>query len=83
MSYKPVKVCWVDPHSVDEWIDIDSDEIKKVLECKSTGYLVHESDESITLALNIGLSNDQVSCCLVLPRVCIISIQEYLLKDID
>jgi len=80
LNFKVVKVCWVDPHSVDEWTDYDSDEVQKVLDCESSGYLVHESKESITLALNLGLGNDQISCTLVLPRCCITSIQEYELR---
>lgn len=65
------RVYWIDPHSVDEWIDKDSEDLKSMKTVKSVGYLISETSSYIVLSLNWCPDTDMVSCSMHIPRRCI------------
>lgn len=75
-SPKEYRVYWIDPHSVDEWIEKDSDDLKAMKTVKSTGMLISEASDYIVLSLNWCPDTDMVSCSMHIPRRCITKMEE-------
>lgn len=69
-----LEVEWQDAGSVDEWRDIDGIHFVPVI-VKSVGYLLHDSEFFIVIALSIA-DDEMVSQTLQVPRSCIIGIRE-------
>ena len=72
MDGQIVRVVWVDPHSVDEWVPIDSPDLDYPHRVETVGRLIKEEDTFIVVSLNIGLdANSDVSCSIIIPKRCI------------
>ena len=73
MDYKLVKVNWIDSAQSPGWIY--KDDLKDFnMQIKSVGYLVKETDESITLVAHIG--EDSLCSPLQIPKIAIKSQEE-------
>lgn len=66
-----VYIEWVDPHSVDEWISKDDEALNSICNVITVGRLIRETSHYIALTLNWCQHNDEVSCTMIIPRVCI------------
>lgn len=62
-----IYVEWLDAVSHDEWIHLDEADLNTVL-IKSVGFLVSDTKESITLALNYDTINNNISCYINIPN---------------
>jgi hypothetical protein len=72
-QYKLVKVQWLDSASSYGWVNL-SDIKEEDLVVNSIGYLVHETDKSITLSCHIGATCVDAPMCI--PRIAIIKMEE-------
>ena len=73
MDYKLIKVHWIDSAQTPGWIL--KDDLRDVsMEIKSVGYLVKETDASITLVAHIG--EDSLCSPLQIPKIAIQSLEE-------
>jgi len=76
VKYRLVTYYWLDAQSSTDWKNIDDIEDQTLALCLSTGYLVHETDKSVTLVSDFASGNhediDSVGNLIVIPRACII-----------
>ena len=75
-----VRVVWLDPHSVDAWCETDNVSLNLQKEIISVGFLIADKADYICLCLNLA-KDGEVSCSMVIPRFCIVSLDEYVLQD--
>ena len=79
----PVFVSWVDPHSVDEWSEVDEVEMKHPL-IHSVGYLIKQTKDTLVIALNYDQHDEKISCSMVLPMSCVREIKQVkILGDLE
>ena len=64
-----VFITWVDPHSVDPWESYKLVQRHTKL-IESVGWQIHRDDETTILAVNWDGENEDVSCSMIIPRVC-------------
>lgn len=60
MNYKLVQVDWLDhcSHTITQWREVpEIKELKPVL-CHTVGYVLHETDEFITVGQTLSISED-------------------------
>lgn len=64
-------IVWIDPHSVDEWSEIE--EIK-LDTCKiiTFGQVIKEDPQTIAIALNVDHAENKASCVMIIPKICIL-----------
>lgn len=85
-NYPLLEIDWVDSHMKGSWVGVDhaknyaSDPGK----CKSVGYLVGETEEMITLVMNLSLNHKthevvDVADAMSIPKVAIRSRNEIVL----
>ncbi len=72
LSSRPVYIEWLDSQSTDGWSNPDRDHD---LRCRSLGFLVRESDESVTVATNVSAIED-VCNQMTIPRIAITRLEE-------
>lgn len=61
-----VWIKWVDPHSVDEWTNIEELKNEEFCTVITAGTVLFEDKKKILLALNT-CSNGDASCTMVIP----------------
>lgn len=66
---------WIDAESIDEWT-FNADVDHSIAPVKSIGWLIFESHESVTLALNWDTKNEAYSCMMKIPRGMIVKIKK-------
>jgi hypothetical protein len=71
-----IKVVWIDPHSIDEWMDAEEACAGESCKIISIGIYVKETDDRLVMALNFDPAGDGISCTMILPKACILSVQE-------
>ena len=75
---KIVRVIWLDPHSVDEWVSQDSGELDMPHKVETVGRLIKDESDFIVVSLNVGLEvNEDVSCSIIIPKPCIESMEVF------
>jgi epoxyqueuosine reductase QueG len=57
---------WIDPHSIDDWTDVDRIETKPSL-IISVGQVLKETKEVIVIGLNYNPENKDASCSMIIP----------------
>jgi hypothetical protein len=67
-KFAPVFVIWEDAHSIDHWTDVSDIPDEKPTYIYSAGFLIEDRDDRLTLALNHDLTNDSISCVMVIPK---------------
>jgi hypothetical protein len=78
---RPVLVEWIDATSHDPW-EPSSDVTFETHTITTVGYLVHEDEKVIGLALNIDKEGDAISCTMTIPRPVIIRMVDLCPKKI-
>lgn len=73
-------VKWVDSASSSCWQPLEDVDYTPII-CTSVGFLIHEDDNSITLALNYGSNPQQVSNITTIPKCSIKECVEYGKED--
>jgi len=68
---KIVYVEWIDCSGPFGWTDIDDAEKANFAKVVSTGFLIAEHKDRITLSATIDLSGESVDCPITIPRVVI------------
>lgn len=76
-----VKVVWIDPHSVDDWTDVDDLEKEKICKVIAVGFLLKETADKIVLTLNYSASGNDSCCTMIIPKACVLSINEVCLVE--
>lgn len=71
-----VKVVWVDPHSVDEWCDVEDLAKEELCKVIAIGIYVKETEDKIVLTLNYSPSGNDSCCSIIIPKRCIVSMTE-------
>ena len=72
---KAVFVEWMDAESIDAWTSLS--EVDHTLAAVHTiGYLIAETEDSITVASNLDTKNESASCIMKIPMGMIIDIRE-------
>lgn len=71
-ALRVIKVVWVDPHSIDEWMDAGEVCTSDVCKIISIGIYVKETEDRLVMALNFDPAGDAISCTMLIPRACII-----------
>tara|TARA_Y100001938_G_C8073610_1_gene424611 strand:+ start:1685 stop:1945 length:261 start_codon:yes stop_codon:yes gene_type:complete len=78
IKYRHVCVHWLDAQSSTDWKTIEDIDKQKLALCISTGYVVDENEESITLASDFAsgdrLEIDSFGNCITIPLSCIVKI---------
>ena len=72
---KKVIIDWVDSVRASDWTyteDIDG----KTMNCISIGFLLKETDDSVTIAQNYGLNPEQVCNLMTIPKCSIRNVRE-------
>lgn len=64
---KVVLVEWQDAESFDPWIAID-EAPQELTVIKSVGFLIRETKDILTLALNHDVEGEEISCVMNIPR---------------
>lgn len=77
MSERAVIVTWVDSCSASggPWMDRESAEEMKPLECVTIGFVVQETTDYITLASS-ATKDGQVAGDMCIPQACITAVEE-------
>lgn len=68
MKPYPVHVLWRDATSSDSWECITEARAFKPHTIKTLGWLIHETEDEITVALSLDISGDSVSQYIVIPK---------------
>lgn len=76
--WRMVQVDWIDSTSLsDGWDSIEHYvEMGESLICKTVGYLIHEDDEKIILAMGYNPDNDEVNQATSIPAVTVTKITD-------
>ena len=76
VPYRHLSIHWLDAQSSCDWKDIDDSSEQKLALCISTGYLVNEDKEGITLVSDFASSNridiDSIGNTITIPKSCIV-----------
>lgn len=80
MNLDIVTIIWTDPASADAWDDIDQHAKLTASTIISTGFLLHDDDLNMVIALSIDEEAAQASQSLTVPKVLIKSCE--LIKSI-
>lgn len=75
MEKKIVIIDWVDSVRASDWTYIE-DVDEKIMNCVSVGFLLKETDDSVTIAQNYGLKPEQVCNLMTIPKCSIRSFKE-------
>lgn len=78
---KIIEVIWFDAVSIDSWHVVEDLKQDEPAEIYSVGYLIHETKNKITMALNLDSQNDKASCTMVIPKKWIKSVK--VLRDVE
>lgn len=72
VSRKIVCITWVDPTSIDPWSS--KEEVLAYLphHIVTYGILIGETDSHYITASNLDLVSEDVSCCMIIPRACLV-----------
>ena len=80
IKYRHVCIHWLDAQSSTEWKGIDDIDKQKLALCISTGYVIHEDTEAITLATDFASSDrlevDSFGNSITIPINCIVKMVE-------
>jgi hypothetical protein len=81
-EYPLVKVIWLDPHSDDDWADVEDVCVKQQL-VETKGTLVKETKDAIIVTLNFLKQEEgvDVSCTMIIPKIVIQSIKRLSYKE--
>lgn len=74
MKYKRVTVYWIDSITHMGWEPVEKYKDTKPESCETTGYLIADREDFITLALS--LSDVDVNGTVVIPRQCVSRMEE-------
>ena len=76
IPYRHVSIHWFDAQSSCEWKDMSEVEDQKLALCISTGFIVNDNKEAITLVTDFASSNridiDSIGNTIVIPKSCIV-----------
>jgi hypothetical protein len=76
VPYRHVSIHWLDAQSSCDWKELDEVEQQKLALCISTGYLVHEDEEALTLVSDFASTNridiDSIGNSITIPKSCIV-----------
>jgi hypothetical protein len=70
------KVIWDDPHSIDEWAPAWDVVASPPCRIVSVGIFIYEDVDRIVLALNADLAGEELSCTMLIPKRCVVSVSE-------
>ncbi len=73
LEYQRVTVRWSDCVTLDSWIRIEDAKLLTPLECVTTGYLLQELEDYITVAQTLG-NDSKCFATAVIPRPMILEI---------
>lgn len=71
-KHKIVLIEWNDAESIDAWT-FENELDHEIAPAESVGWLLNESNESVTLALNHDIKNGSYSCIMKIPKGMIVS----------
>ena len=74
-SIKIAVIEWLDPHSVDEWSNVEDIQSKESCLIQTVGILIDQSKTRIIVALNQDPDDLDVSCTMVIPKSAIIAME--------
>ncbi len=66
-----VEILWIDSMTHSGWRDYEEALEKKVASCRSVGYIISKTDDTVTIAQNIAEIEEQVSEITCIPVVAI------------
>ena len=76
VKYRHVCIHWLDAQSSTDWKPIEESDQQKLALCISTGYVISECEESITLATDFASSDrlqiDSFGNTITIPINCIV-----------
>ena len=76
IPYRHVSIHWFDAQSSCEWKDMSEVEDQKLALCISTGFIVNDNKEAITLVTDFASSNridiDSIGNTIVIHKSCIV-----------
>ncbi len=76
INYRHVSLYWLDAQSSTDWKSIDDVAEQKLALCVSTGYIVYETDQAITLVSDFASTDreeiDSIGNTIVIPKSCIV-----------
>lgn len=64
----PIKVTWIDAIGDDGWVTLEELRQQKPHEHHSIGFLAHETDECITIAMSYDAEESNMGAWLCIPR---------------
>lgn len=65
---KPVFVIWEDAFSIDEWTTREELLHGSSALVHTCGFLIEDNEHQVIVTLNHDISNDNVSCVMVIPK---------------
>ena len=65
---KLVLVEWIDAESDDRWLDLSDLENEPLPIIKTVGFIVRETKDVLTLAMNYDEKNEKISCLMSIPK---------------
>tara|TARA_R100000773_G_scaffold42923_1_gene40679 strand:+ start:763 stop:1017 length:255 start_codon:yes stop_codon:yes gene_type:complete len=78
VKYRHVSIKWLDAQSSTEWKPLEESDNQKLALCISTGYVINESEESISIASDFASSDrleiDSFGNVITIPLACIVKI---------
>ena len=75
MEKKIVFIEWVDSVRASDWTYVE-DVDEKPMDCISVGFLIEETNDSVTIAQNYGLKPEQVCNLMTIPKRSSVGIKE-------
>jgi predicted alpha/beta-fold hydrolase len=67
-----VKITWCDITSIDEWSSKEEVLAYSPHHIVTYGILIGETDSHYITASNLDLVSEDVSCCMIIPRACLV-----------
>lgn len=81
---KIIQLVWVDPHSIDEWSDVDELGLENMVQIVSVGILLKEDKHRYVVALNLDAANSNASCTMIIPKFAVSHVEVLgYVKEID
>lgn len=71
-KYDVVRITWTDPTSIDEWSSKEDVISYLPHHIVTYGILIGETASHYITAGNMDLVSEDVSCCMIIPRACLV-----------
>ena len=82
MSFKAVRVTWLDSAIIEEWTPVAELPQTRFKKIETLGWLIRKTKEMLVVAAHVGKQPDQVSGAMFIPMGSVILIEDLDVKAI-